>query len=136
MGKPELAEDPRFREHAARGANMAEIDSVIAEWTSTLCTDDILDQLSRHKVPAGRIFTAPDMLADAQYAARDMVLRLTNRAGVELPVTGIVPKLSRTPGVVESAGPQLGSHTRAVLADLAAVGDDEWSRLRAGGVVA
>jgi formyl-CoA transferase len=136
MGKPELVKDPRFREHGDRGANMAEIDQLIAEWTSTLHTDDLLDQLSRHKVPAGRIFTAPDMIADAQYAARDMVLRLTNRSGVDLPFTGVVPKLSRTPGVVESPGPELGSHTRAVLAELAEVGDDEWSRLVSGGVVA
>ena len=115
---------------------MGALDELIAEWTSTLRTDEVLDQLSHHKVPAGRIFTAPDMLADAQYAARDMVLRLTNRFGVDLPAIGVVPKLSRTPGVVKSPGPELGSHTRGVLADLAEVGDDEWSRLLSGGVVA
>ncbi len=136
MGKPELADDPRFREHAARGANMGAIDELIAEWTATLRTDEVLDQLSRHKVPAGRIFTAPDMLTDAQYAARDMIVRLTNRFGVDLPAIGVVPKLTRTPGAVKSPGPELGSHTRGVLADLADVGDDEWSRLLSGGVVA
>ena len=35
MARPDLAEDERFATHGARGANMAELDGLIAEWTAT-----------------------------------------------------------------------------------------------------
>ena len=75
MGQPELADDPRYREHGARGANMAELDETIGAWSATLTADELLATLAAHGVPAGKIFTAADMLTDAQFAARDMILR-------------------------------------------------------------
>src|SRR5699024_8207581 len=42
MGRPELAEDPRYREHAARGVNSEELDAFVAEWTSTVDYEDLL----------------------------------------------------------------------------------------------
>ncbi len=135
MGRPELARDPRFRDHAARGRNMEELDSTIAEWTRTLETDDLLAQLSAHSVPAGRVYTPPDMLIDPHYAARSMVIRAASRAGYEVPMPGVVPKFSRTPGNVADVGPTLGEHTEVVLRELAGVGDAEWLSLLAEGTV-
>src|SRR5690606_24379770 len=128
--------DERYATHHARGARQAELDERIARWTQGLATDDLLALLSEHKVPAGRVYTAEDALTDPHYRARDMVLRATSRAGWEVPMTGIVPKFSRTPGEVRDVGPRLGEHTRQALRTLAAVGDEEWERLLAAGVVA
>lgn len=136
MGAPELAEDPDYADHAARGRNMAALDERITAWTGGLLAADVLRHLEEHGVPAGRTYTAADMLTDPHYAAREMVLRLVNRAGLEVPATGIVPKLSRTPGGVRRPGPPLGGDTRAALAELAGVGDEEWDRLVAAGTVA
>ena len=36
MGRPELAEDPRYATHTARGTHQVELDKIIADWTSTL----------------------------------------------------------------------------------------------------
>lgn len=135
MGRPDLADDPRFAEHAPRGANMAEIDGMIADWTRTLAADELLAAMEEHGVPAGRIYTAADMLADPQYAARDMVVELVNRFGTAVPATGIVPKFSRTHPGAPLPGPLLGGDTRQVLTTLAGVGDDEWAKLAANGVV-
>lgn len=136
MGEPELATDERYATHHGRGARQAELDERIARWTQGLATDELLALLSEHKVPAGRVYTAEDALTDPHYLARDMVLRATSRAGWEVPMTGIVPKFSRTPGEVRDVGPRLGEHTRQALRTLAAVGDEEWERLLAAGVVA
>lgn len=118
MGQPELAEDERFCDHTARGANERELDALVAGWTGTLQSQDLLDLLVEHAVPAGRVYTATDMLRDEHYAARDMVLRATARAGFELPMTGIVPRFSRTPGGVADVGPALGEHDAEVRAEL------------------
>jgi len=118
MARPEPAEDERFRDHTARGANGGDLDALVADWTRTLQSADLLELLVEHGVPAERVYTAPDMLRDEHYAARDMVLRATARAGFDLPMTGIVPRFSRTPGGVADVGPALGEHDAEVRAEL------------------
>lgn len=119
MGRPELAEDRRFCDHAARGVNATPLDQLIAGWTGTLESDDLLRRLTAGGIPAGRVYTATDMLRDDHYAAREMILRATARAGFDLPMTGIVPRFSRTPGAVRDVGPDLGEHDAEVRAELA-----------------
>lgn len=135
MGNEALSSDARFAEHGGRGENMAEIDAIISDWTRTMTTDVLLKAMEDSGVPAGRIYTASDMLNDPQYEARDMVVRLVNRFGVELPAAGVVPKFSRTASAVPQPGPVLGSHTREVLFELAGVTDAEWDELQARGAV-
>lgn len=117
MGRPDLATDPRFATHSARGAHAAELDRLVADWTRTRTSRELLDLLAERGVPAGLVYTAPDMLADPQYLAREMVLRHTARAGFEVPMTGVVPRFTRTPGGVGDVGPTLGEHTSDVVAD-------------------
>ena len=111
MGKPELAGDERFATHAARGANERELDVLIGDWTRTKTGDELLELMKQHSVPAGRVYTAAEMVDDPHYLAREMVQRITSRQGIELPTLGVVPKFSRTPGSISDAGPLLGEHT-------------------------
>jgi formyl-CoA transferase/succinyl-CoA--D-citramalate CoA-transferase len=135
MGRPEMASDRRFATHQDRGAHMDELDAEIAAWTSTLATATLLDVLADHAVPAGEIFTAAEMLTDEQYAAREMVLRRTNRDGVSIPMPGVVPKFSRTPGEVVASGPALGEHTVEVLRRVAKLTEADVEALVAAGVI-
>jgi len=134
MGRPELATDPRFAEHSARGETMDVLDAEIAAWTKTLPCEDLLATLDEHGVPAGRIFTAPDMLTDPHYLARDMIRRVTTAQGWELPMTGVVPRFTETPGSIRHVGPELGEHTDEVLAELLGFGDEQLADLHASGV--
>lgn len=135
MGDPELARDPRYATHEARAANMAELDERIAAWSSTVTADKLLATLDDHAVPAGRIYTAPDMLADPHYRARGMVQRLISTQGWDLPTTGVVPKFSETPGSIRQAGPALGADTDEVLRRVGGLDDAEIRRLRDEGVL-
>ena len=133
MGRDDLAVDERFATHQARGTNMAVLDDIIGAWTGSLSADDLLATLNDHGVPAGRIYTARDMVTDPHYLAREMVLRATSAQGWNLPMTGVVPKFGGTPGAVRHVGPRLGEHTLAVLRE-AGFDDDEISTLVADGV--
>jgi formyl-CoA transferase len=135
MGRPDLGTDGRFATHQSRGVHMVELDALVGAWTATAPCDEVLARLEAHGVPAGRIFTAPDMLSDPQYLARDMVRRLTSSQGWEVPMTGVVPRFTSTPGTIRHAGPALGQHTDEVLHELLGLGPDEIGALRSEGAL-
>ncbi|HEX3706703.1 MAG TPA: CoA transferase [Mycobacteriales bacterium] len=135
MDRPELATDERYATHRARADRQAELDLLIGEWAVRLDGDALLERLNAGGVPAGRIFTAADMVADPHYAAREMVLRLAAHQGWTVPMTGVVPKFSGTPGAVRTTGAPLGAHTAEVLTELAGVNAAELAELEAAGVI-
>ena len=104
--------------NAGRVARVKELDDAIERWTRMHRVTDVLSQLGDAKVPAGRVYTAQDIVEDPHYQARDMILTQKTRQGHEIQVPGIVPKLMGTPGQVRSAAPDLGDDTDAVLTEL------------------
>jgi formyl-CoA transferase len=135
MGKPDLADDERYTTHGARGAHMTELDDLIAAWTSTVGADELLDRLHAGGVPAGRIYRASDMFSDPHFAAREAIIRLAHPQLGELPMQGVFPRLSSTPGRVRHPGPELGEHNDEVYRGLLGLGDGEMEELTAGGVI-
>jgi formyl-CoA transferase len=135
MGRPELAEDPRYRTHSARGERQAELDALIADWTATVPAAELETLLEAHGVPVGRIYTAAQMLTDPHFAAREAIVRLTHPEFGEFPMQNVVPRLSDTPGRVRWLGPELGEHTDEVLTGRAGLDRRRVDELRAGGIV-
>jgi formyl-CoA transferase len=135
MGRPELGEDERYATHNARGAHQAELDELIGEWSVTLTSRELEDLLNEHGVPNGKIYTAPDMLADAHFKAREAIVTLAHPQLGDFPMQNVVPKLSDTPGEVRWVGPELGEHTAEVLGDVLGLDADELARLRDSGIV-
>ncbi|MFG1924734.1 CaiB/BaiF CoA transferase family protein [Cryptosporangium sp. NPDC048952] len=138
MGRPELATDSRFASHSARGAHAETLDGLVADWTRGLGTAEALATLANGGVPAGLISTAATILGDEHFAARDMVVQRKASVGgdeLDVPMNGVVPKFSRTPGAIEAVGPSLGEHTATILRDLAGLSDADLTALRAEGIV-
>lgn len=135
MGQPALKDDPRYVSHASRGVNQAELDDLIAAWTRGQALGDLLALLEAHGVPCGRVFRAPDMLEDPQYAARGSIVTVDHPVFGPIRMQNVHPRLSETPGEVRWPGPALGEHTDAVLAEKLGLGADRLGELRAAGVV-
>ena len=112
MGEPALKDDPRYVSHAARGTNQAELDAHIAQWTGARTLDDLLGLLEAHGVPCGRVFRAPDMLADPQYRARDSIVSVGHPVFGSIRMQNAHPKLSETPGEVRWPGRRWASIRR------------------------
>lgn len=134
IGRPDLADDPAFASNEGRVAQVALIDGAIAGWTSARSIDEVLARLEKADVPAGRIYSVADIVADPHYQARDMLLESELPGGVAVKMPGIVPKLSETPGAVRWRGPELGAHTDEVLDGLG-ITPEAVAQLRAAGVV-
>ena len=135
MGQPELATDPRYADHVARGEHQDELDEIVAGWTATLMADPLLEALERHGVPAGRIFRAPEMLTDPHFQARDAIVDVAHPVFERLKMQNVFPKLSRTQGTVRWPGPELGAHNGEVYGGLLGLSEDELAALGAAGVV-
>ncbi|SAK73318.1 L-carnitine dehydratase/bile acid-inducible protein F [Caballeronia temeraria] len=134
IGRPDLADDPALARNDGRVRHSAMLDEAITAWTSHHSMDDVLATLEREEVPSGRIYSVADIVDDAHYQARDMLLQANLPGGASVKMPGIVPKLSDTPGEVRWQGPSLGEHTQSVLESLG-FGADEVERLRAEGAV-
>ena len=134
MDRPDLGRE--LVSHEARAACQDALDDEIAQWTRTMSADALVALLRAHDVPVGLINRAPDLATDPHIAAREMIVRLAAGFEREVPMAGVVPKFSRTPGTIRAVGPALGEHTDAVLHDLAGCGEAEITALRDAGVVA
>ncbi|QMW21681.1 CaiB/BaiF CoA transferase family protein [Sandaracinobacteroides saxicola] len=135
MGRPELGSDPRFATHNARGERQAELDELINEWTRTLTVEELLATMEAHGVPAGKIYKAPDMLADPHFAAREALVKVAHPDYANLVMQNVFPKLSATPGEVKWAGQPLGAYNEAVYGGLLGMSGAEMDALKAEGVI-
>jgi formyl-CoA transferase len=135
MGQPELAEDPRFADHTARGENQAELDVVIEAWSLTKTSEEVDALMTEHKVPHGKIFRAPEMLEDAQFKARESIVKVMHPQYGEVAMQNAFPRLSDTPGQVRWVGPELGQHTDEILKSVLGKTDEEIAALRAADVI-
>jgi len=135
MGQPELAEDPRFADHTARGENQAELDAVIEAWSLTKTSEEVDALMTEHKVPHGKIFRAPEMLEDAQFKARESIVKVMHPQYGEVAMQNAFPRLSDTPGQVRWVGPELGQHTDEIMKSVLGKTDEEIAALRAADVI-
>jgi len=135
MQQPQLSSDMRFASHTARGEHQQLLDEMIADWSSGFDADSLLALLEQHGVPAGRIYRAPDMLADPQFQARQAIVEVADEAFPELQMQNVVPKLSDTPGAIRWSGPGLGEHNQEIYKGLLNLSDDELTGFIRDGVI-
>jgi len=136
IGRPELVDDPRYATHAARGANMAELDAIINGWTATRTIDEIEKAMIAAEVPVGKVFRASDMLEDPHYRSRESLVEVASERWPGILQQNVVPKLSATPGGIRWAGPdKLGEHTAEVLAELLDLTPEQIGKLKQSGIV-
>ena len=135
MGEPELARDARYATHAARGEHQRELDEHIAGWTAAWPAEALLLHLERHGVPAGRIYRAPEMLADPHFRARQSIVDVPHRTFANLKMQNVVPKLTATAGTIRWPGPSLGAHNAEIFRGVLGLSETEIEDLRSRGIV-
>lgn len=135
MGQPELADDPRFAGHVARGENQAEIDRLIADWSVQKTMAELETACEAAGVPCGPIYRAREMLEDAHYQARGSITTVQHPRLGPFPMQNVTPRFSATPGHIRWTGPSLGEHTDQVLSNVLGYNDEVIAGLRTAGVI-
>lgn len=136
MGQPELADDPMYATHLARGENQKRIEQVVSDWAARHDAREIDALLNEFGVVCGPIYTMADIFDDPQFRARDMLIEHEDPDFGTYIGPGIVPKFSRTPGEVRwSATWEEGSHNREIYCDLLGLSESELDDLHEAGIV-
>ena len=134
-GRPELADDERYRTIAQRNAHRGTLIPELAAILASRTTDEWVALAERVQVPIGPINTIDRVFADPQVVARGMRVDLPHPRAGTLPSIASPMRFSETPIEYTHAPPVLGQHTAEVLRELAGVDADELARLKAKRVV-
>jgi len=130
IGRDDMADDERLANNAGRVEHETIIDKVLAAWCASTDSGQALEELSDANVPAGPINSIADIVDDPHFKARGSFESVDVDGGTRV-VPAMHPKLDRTPGSTQWAGPNLGEHTQSVLADWLEADDlsiDLWTK--------
>jgi crotonobetainyl-CoA:carnitine CoA-transferase CaiB-like acyl-CoA transferase len=135
MDRPDLADDPRYATHRARGANQQDLDGTIAAWTEALPAAVLVERLTAAGVPAGPVYDAAGVAQDPHFRDREAVIEMETEDFGVLTMQGVFPRFSETPGSVRWPGPALGQHNEEIYGDLLGFSAADIARLRERGVL-
>ena len=142
IGAPSWTNDPKFRTLYLRMRNRSQLDDNVARWAADHDAEAAMATLQRYRVAAGVVANGADLCErDPQLSARGFWPSVPLPASVPSPessatqVTGIPFKLSRTPGSIRSAAPEIGDDNDYVLGDLLGLSRAERDAMVAAGAV-
>jgi len=135
IGRPDLAEDPRFLLNRDRVANRETLEPLLADIFLTRTADEWTEALLAVGVPSGPVNAVPDVFRDAQVLAREMLIEIEHPAVGRMQQAGFPFKLSETPAEARRHPPLLGEQTDEVLRELLDLTPDEVAELRREGAI-
>jgi crotonobetainyl-CoA:carnitine CoA-transferase CaiB-like acyl-CoA transferase len=117
IGQPELADDERFADNAARTRNHEAIDAIFTEWIRKRPAEKVLAILNDAGAAAAPVYDVSEVFADLHFLARENIVAVPDPELGTIRMQNVVPKLSRTPGSIVHAGHRLGADGNDVYAD-------------------
>jgi len=135
VGRPELADDPRYDTNPKRVARRAEVDALLNEALATKTVAEWDAILERYDVPHAPILKVSEVLANPQVKARGMVSEYEHPRLGTFPALGRAIRFPDHEGVPLQAPPLLGEDDERVLGGLLGYSPDRIAELRRAGVI-
>ena len=135
IGQPALAEDPRFRDAAARKQNEDALDEIITKWTSISDRWEATRELQQAGVAAFPAMSNKDLATNEHLKDRGFLVQMEHPMVGRRIHTGIPWTMSETPCEIRHAAPLRGADTDSVLKQLLGYSPDQIGKLRDAGVL-
>jgi formyl-CoA transferase len=105
---------------------MEALDGIINDWSKERTVDEIEVLMEKHGVPAGKLYRAPEMLVDPQFAARGSIVATPTERWPQLKMQNVFPKMSKTQGEIRWTGAEtLGEHNQEVYKEILGLDNEE-----------
>lgn len=114
MGSPELTDEPRFKDDQSRGENGNELSNITASWAASKTTEECLELLRAHRLPATPMLTSAEVLEAPEVVVGNL-LEYTKTQSSQVPVMGSLCRFSQHRSSGKKTAPQLGEHTRSIM---------------------
>ncbi|KAB2730063.1 CaiB/BaiF CoA transferase family protein [Brucella intermedia] len=115
MGKPEIADDPRFASDSSRTEHEPALKAFIEEWSGSMTTEDAVTALAAEGLPAAPIWNIAQAADNEHAAARGLVTELAHSVLGQVPVVGQPVRFDGHKPVAATAAPRLGGDIATVL---------------------
>lgn len=135
IGRPELGEDPRFVNHAARAENEKELMALVQSWFDGKDDDEALAILEQHHVPAAPVLSLIEAIDNPHLRERGTVRSVSDRILGEIKLPGLPLRFSEFPGELPLDAPFMGEHNRQVLSECLGLSKGEIDELEQAGVL-
>lgn len=136
MGQPDLAINPCYATHVARGENQKELDEIIADWTSGLKVQELENLMVEYSIPAGKMFGARDMIENEHFQARNSLVDIDHPRFGTLKMQNAFPKFSDTPSSIRRHAPQeVGQDNEAVYGELLNLSKQELAQMEEANII-
>ena len=118
IGRDDLAGDPQMADASQRSKRFQELYALIDKAMPERTTQEWVDALVENDILFGRVNSPEDLLTDPHLAALDMFPIVDHPSEGQLRLIGFPIGFSETPNQLYRLPPNLGQHTREVLAEL------------------
>jgi formyl-CoA transferase len=135
LQRADLKADPALQTNPGRARRMAEIDTIVSEWTSARTRAECLAVLGEAGMPAAPVMALHEILEDRQIAASGMLRTLEHPRRGKMRVFASPLHLADSPQPTLSAAPGLGEHTRGVLHEQLGLSDAQLEQLARQGAI-
>lgn len=130
MGKPELAQDPRFVSNSARNANEDVLRSLISDWVAPQSQDTVIKALLARGIPAAPVWTLKQLVDSDHVAQRGLIAQSEHATLGTVPLVPQPVRFSHVPNRTTPTTPTLGQQTETVLRDLVGTSDEDIAAMR------
>jgi CoA:oxalate CoA-transferase len=130
LGKPELLEDPRFKDNNLRTENQPQLEKIIEDITVKKTTREWIDMLEKEEIPCAPVNTIAEIVKDPQILARNMLVEVAHPIAGTIIMPNLPIKLSDTPEGEQHPAPVHGEHTEDILSKLLGLSTQEIEHMR------
>lgn len=135
LGRPEWADDAKYKTNAQRVANRVELEGKIEAVTVTKTTAEWLAVFEGRGMPYAAVNDVQGTLEHAHTKARNMVVEMEHGACGPVRMVNTPVKYSESEPGVRTAPPTLGQHTAEVLGEHLGLSEERIGELKGGGVI-
>ncbi|CAH1691106.1 Formyl-CoA transferase [Hyphomicrobiales bacterium] len=135
IDRPELADDPRYKDSPGRVKHFIELEVIVSEWSGSRTSMEVAEWLHKFGVPAAPVYDMPEVLKSPQVVARNMLVSVNDPILGPQNIVGNPIKMSDIEGGDPGVPPVLGEHTREVLKEFGAYDDAEITELAQAGAI-